>query len=91
MTAPPPDGPTAATLPTTFEAAYEQLRAILEQLERGSLPLEVSLTLYERGMMLADHCESIVQAAELRVTRIQGTAESDGLDDGTEADYEPAF
>lgn len=91
MTAPRPDGPAAATLPATFEEAYEQLRAILEQLERGSLPLEVSLALYERGMVLADQCESIVQAAELRVTRIPGSADSDGLDDGTEADYEPAF
>lgn len=91
MTAPAPEGPAAAPLPATFEEAYDQLRAILEQLERGSLPLEMSLTLYERGMVLAGQCESIVQTAELRVTRIQGAADSDGLDDGTEADYEPAF
>ena len=67
----------------TFEAAFESLQETIGQLERGGLPLDAAITAFERGMALASHCADILEAAELRVTRVLESAPR-GLD-------EPAF
>lgn len=54
----------------SFEAAYTALDAIIEQLESGSLPLDQSVTLFEQGRKLADHCQSLLDKAELRVRQL---------------------
>lgn len=72
---PPPAPPTAgAASVDQFEAAYRELQAVLDRLEAGGLGLDASLALYERGVALADLCERIVSAAELRVTTLAGEA-----------------
>lgn len=55
----------------SYEEALAQLEIILSTLERDDLPLETSLTLYERGVLLADRCTSLLDAAELRVQKWQ--------------------
>ena len=40
------------------------------QLEDGGLELERALKLFERGTLLAQACERIVDQAELRLTRL---------------------
>lgn len=50
-----------------FEQAYVELEKIVEQLEQGDLPLEQSLSLHARGQLLAAHCASKLEQAELRV------------------------
>lgn len=52
---------------TTFEEQLKQLEGIVERLERGDLPLEESLILFERGVGLTDACKSELDAAEGRV------------------------
>ena len=37
----------------SYEAAYQQLEALVAQLESGALPLEDSVKLYERSQRLA--------------------------------------
>ncbi len=54
----------------TFEEAFERLQEAIGQLERGGLPLGASIATFERGMALASHCAEILEAAELRVTRV---------------------
>lgn len=55
----------------SYEEALAQLEIVLSTLEREDLPLETSLTLYERGVLLADHCTNLLDAAELRVRKWQ--------------------
>jgi exodeoxyribonuclease VII small subunit len=58
----------------SFETAYAELEAIITQLDSGDLPLEESVTLFERGRRLAQHCQTLLDSAELRVSQL--------LDDG---------
>jgi len=53
-----------------FEQALAALEEIVRRLEGGDLPLEEALALYERGMALAQHCQELLDRAELRVTRL---------------------
>src|SRR5690348_11683902 len=54
-----------------FEALYKRLEETVARLEQGNLSLEESLSLYEEGTKLAARCQEMLQAAELRVTRLQ--------------------
>lgn len=51
----------------TFEEQLKELEGIVERLERGDLPLEESLILFERGVGLSDACKAELDAAEGRV------------------------
>ncbi len=50
-----------------FEASLEQLERIVKELERGDLPLEQSLHLFENGMRLSADCKRQLEEAESRV------------------------
>ncbi len=54
----------------TFEQAYGQLERITRDLEGGDLPLEAALALFEQGAKLAELCDRLLHAAELRVRQI---------------------
>ena len=53
--------------PVAFEAALDELDAVVKKLEAGDLPLEESLKLYERGMELSEVCRKQLDEAEHRV------------------------
>jgi exodeoxyribonuclease VII small subunit len=55
----------------SFESVYKQLEEVVRQLDEGGLTLDESIGLYEQGMMLAQRCQSLLETAELRVTRLQ--------------------
>ncbi len=55
----------------SFEAALEALEKIVDQLERGDVPLEESIRIYERGEALKAHCETLLKAAEAKVEKIR--------------------
>jgi exodeoxyribonuclease VII small subunit len=50
-----------------FETSIAELEALVKELERGDLPLEKSLELFERGMKLSDQCRKQLAAAETKV------------------------
>ena len=50
-----------------FEECLQQLEKIVEQLERGDLPLEQSLKLFEDGMRLSNSCRQELENAEGKV------------------------
>lgn len=63
----------------SFEAAYEELQGIVEKLESGELSLEESVNLFERGKQLSDHCQSVLDQAELRVNQLSDDGEVSAL------------
>lgn len=52
----------------TYEQARDELASVVQQLESGGLTLEESLALWERGEVLAQHCQTWLDAARDRVT-----------------------
>lgn len=67
----------------SFEEALAALEQVVSQLESGSVPLDESIKLYERGGALKAHCAARLKAAEEAVARI--TLGADGVPTGTEA------
>lgn len=51
----------------TFEESLKKLESIVERLEKGDLPLEESLTLFEEGVSLSGVCKEELDAAEGKV------------------------
>lgn len=54
----------------SFEAAFAELEQIVSKMEMGDLPLEESVTLFERGRQLSEHCQRLLDKAELRVNQL---------------------
>ena len=54
----------------SFEQAIKELGSIVGKIEQGEIPLQDSLTQYERGMSLIQHCQAILKKAEKRIEKI---------------------
>lgn len=54
----------------SYEKAFEEMNAILAQLEENDKSLEDSVKLFERGQALAKHCAKLLDNAELKVQRL---------------------
>jgi exodeoxyribonuclease VII small subunit len=50
-----------------FEESLKRLEKIVEQLERGDLPLEESIKLFEEGTRLSAECKDYLDKAEGKV------------------------
>ncbi|WP_309083643.1 exodeoxyribonuclease VII small subunit [Chelativorans sp.] len=66
----------------SFEQALQALENIVNDLERGDVPLEESIRIYERGEALKAHCDRLLRAAEDKVEKIRLSRE--GVPVGTE-------
>ena len=64
-----PAAPTEDDAPS-FEQALERLETIVEELEGGSLSLEVSLARYEEGVRLSRRLTQTLDQAEKRIERL---------------------
>jgi exodeoxyribonuclease VII small subunit len=51
----------------TFEESLQRLEAIVKEMERGDLPLEQSLKLFEEGMALSGSCKKELDEAEGKI------------------------
>lgn len=69
--------PPADIAALSFEAALAELEAIVQKLESGSVDLEESINIYERGTQLKAHCEAKLNAAREKVEKI--TLSADGV------------
>lgn len=65
----------------SFEKALAELEQIVARLEKGDVPLEESISLYERGEALKARCEQVLKSAEARVEKI--VLGADGRPTGT--------
>lgn len=50
-----------------FEECLQRLEKIVQELEKGDVPLEKSLTLFEEGMQLSNACRKELEDAEGKV------------------------
>lgn len=65
----------------SFEDAIKELETVVGQLERGDVPLDDSIALYERGAALKARCEAKLKEAEEKVAKI--TLGDNGTPTGT--------
>jgi exodeoxyribonuclease VII small subunit len=56
-----------AAAATGFEGQLASLERIVRELERGELPLEQSLELFEQGVRLSRECQERLNEAERRI------------------------
>lgn len=50
-----------------FEECLQRLEKIVDELERGDIPLEKALTLFEEGIQLSNSCRKELEDAEGKV------------------------
>ncbi len=54
----------------TFEDALRALEDVVRKLESGEVPLDDSISLYEKGESLRKHCQARLDAAQARIEKI---------------------
>ena len=68
----------------SFEQALEELRGIVDGLERGDGSLDQSIKAYERGSLLRMHCDAKLREAHMKIEQIRvkgdGTPTSEPFD-----------
>ena len=60
----------------SFEDALAALEGIVQQLEAGNVPLDKSITLYERGEKLRAACQDRLDKAQARIEQIVGDGQN---------------
>lgn len=65
----------------SFEDALRELEQVVGKLERGEVPLDESIALYERGALLKKRCEGKLKEAEEKVAKL--TLDGNGQPTGT--------
>jgi exodeoxyribonuclease VII small subunit len=67
-----------------FEEQLTALESVVERLERGDLPLEESVKLFEQGLKLSNACKKELEAAEgkieILVKQSNGEMKAVGMD-----------
>lgn len=81
MVDPAPESPAPDISGLSFEDALRALEDVVRKLESGEVPLDDSISLYERGERLRKHCQARLDAAQARIERI--VAAPDGTVSGT--------
>ena len=70
---------------SSFEGSFMRLQEMAEQLEAGGLTLSEATSRFEEGMKLVQHCNELLNSAELKITELRETYRSDepqvGFDD----------
>ena len=58
-----------------LEAAMNRLEQIVRAMEKGDLPLEQSLQLFEEGTGLVTRCNEMLSGAELKIAQLMKGAD----------------
>lgn len=58
-----------------YEKAFEEMTAIVAQLEDNNQSLDEAVNLFERGQALAKHCSDLLDKAELKVQQLTDDGE----------------
>jgi len=53
-----------------FEQAMEELEKLVKELEAGGIDLDRSIEIYEKAVVLRDHCKRILDDSERRIQKI---------------------
>ena len=57
----------------TFEEAIDELEKIVEELERGDLPLEETIKKFEQGLKLSELCTNKLNQVEQKLKKLVKT------------------
>jgi len=68
---------TSTSAPKSFESALAELDQLVERMESGQLPLDESLSAYQRGTELLKFCEGVLKDAEQKIKVLDGGALKD--------------
>ena len=64
----------------SYEEAIERLNKIVNDLEKGNLPLADALTLFEEGAALMKRCTELLDRAEQKVVMLKKGADGAPVD-----------
>jgi len=59
----------------SFETALAELESIVEKLEAGTLALDETVSLYQRGRGLAEQCQHLLDTVDLKVQQLVSDGE----------------
>ena len=59
----------------SFEEGMKQLEDIVRTFESGGLTLQQSVSAYEAGMQLRQHCDTLLKTAKIRMEEVQRNAQ----------------
>lgn len=65
----------------TFEENMQRLEQIVRAMERGDVPLEESLKLFQEGTKLVECCGKLLDKAELQVRKIVPAADGTPIEE----------
>ena len=65
----------------TFEENMHRLEQIVRTMERGEVPLEESLKLFQEGTELVKNCGKLLDDAELQVKKIMADSEGNPVEE----------
>lgn len=68
----------------TFEQSMQRLEQIVRAMERGDVPLEESLKLFQEGTELVRSCGKLLENAQLQVTKIMTAADGSPVEEALE-------
>ena len=68
----------------TFEQSMQRLEQIVRAMERGDVPLEESLKLFQEGTELVRSCGKILDEAQLQVSKIMTAADGSPVEEAFE-------
>jgi len=54
----------------SLENSIKRLEEIVESLERGSVPLDLAINLYEEGVNISKECAERLKASELKIKKL---------------------
>ncbi len=59
----------------TFEQSIASLESLVKELENGGIDLDKSIEIYEKAVILRNHCRKILDDSERRIEKIMETAD----------------
>ena len=69
-----------------FEQALGELEKIVQNLERGAVPLDDSLENFELGIKLVRHCNMLLDNAEKKVKKLTRAQTGEVIEEDFDAD-----
>ncbi len=66
---------------TTFEEKMQRLEQIVRSMERGDVPLEESLKLFQEGTKLVADCGKLLDEADLQVKKVVAGANGEPVEE----------
>ena len=72
--------------PMSFEASMARLEQIVRIMERGDVPLDESLKLFQEGTELVRNCEKLLDEAQLQVTKIMTSPDGSPVEERFDAE-----